>query len=85
MPMSLFARPVRSRAVLLLVLTCFGWLVDRARPQQGIHQAYELARRQDQRALVGMLGRLGKLGVIIVAILGTVLSDTVGGLDQVIA
>ena len=50
-----------------------------------IYQADQLARRQDQSALVGMLGRLDELGVVIVAILGTVLSYTVSRLDQVIA
>jgi hypothetical protein len=76
---------MRSRAVLLLVLTCLGGVVHRARPQQRIHQAYELACRQDQRTLVGMLGGLGELGVVVVAVFGTVLSYTVGGFDQGIA
>jgi hypothetical protein len=81
-PVSLLARPRRSRVVLLLVVTRLGWLVDRARSQQHIQQADHLARRQDQSALVGMLGRLHELGVRIVAILWAVRSYPVGCLDQ---
>src|SRR3989337_1208030 len=88
----LASTPQRSRssclvesANLLMALTRFWRLVDRSCPQQCVDQAYQLARGQDQRTLVGMLGRLDELHLIVLPVLSAVLPHTVGRLDPVVS
>lgn len=58
-------------------------VVERLSPQQSVNQPYQLARRQDQRPLVGLRSHLGQLAGVVSRIFRTVPPHTVRGTDQV--